>query len=538
MVIQLRRKTRLAVALVAATLAGGASARAEVKMPAIFSDHMVLQQQIPVPVWGWAQPGEDVTVTFNGQKLSAKANENGRWGVKLTPLAASATPAELEIAGKNTVKFTDVLVGEVWVCSGQSNMEFGIRNAVNGDKEVAEADHPLIRLFTVPKKVTGVPQDDVRRDPPFGGEWLACTPTNVGGGGWGGFTAAGYFFGRDLQNELKVPVGLIHTSWGGTPAEAWTAHKYIVDDPDLRPIEERYDQSAERFSREKESVAKMRDEAMRKWEAQAALAKAAGKAPPRKPSTPSDPSESPNSPSVLYNGMIAPIVPFAIRGAIWYQGESNAGRAHQYRKLLPAMIKSWRDAWDEPDMDFYIVSLANFQNPAREPGNSDWAELREAQAMTAAQPHNGQALAIDLADAGNPGDIHPKNKQDVGHRLALVALAKTYGKSVDYSGPEYKDFKIDGDKAVIHFNFADGMMARGGPPLKGFQIAGEDQKWYWADAKIEGNSVIVSSPSVAKPAAVRYDWAHNPQGNLYGKDGLPAVPFRTDTWNGVTDNAK
>ena len=274
---------------------------------------------------------------------------------------------------------------------------------------------------------------------------------------------------------------------------------------------------------------------MRKWKDEAEKEKAAGKREPRKPE---DPANNPNLASVLYNGMISPIAPIGLRGAIWYQGESNAGRAYQYRKLLPAMIANWRETFAEPNLDFYIVSLANFQDPVKEPGESDWAELRKAQAMTAAQPHNGEALAIDLADPENPKDIHPKNKQDVGHRLALVALAKTYGKSVEFSGPEYSGSKIDGDHVVLRFNFADGLAAKGGEAIKGFQIAGEDKKWHWADAKIEGQTVVVSSADVKSPAAVRYDWAHNPQGNLTNKSGLPAVPFRTDDWPGVTSKNK
>jgi len=486
------RRTLLAAVLGGAALLAGTSAQADVKLPAVLADHMVLQQGMAVPVWGTADAGEDVTVTFGQQKQEAKADDKGHWEVKLTPLTASDKPETLTVSGKNKVELSDILVGEVWICSGQSNMEFGIKNATNGAKEVEEADHPLIRLFTVPKSVQETPQSDLKKQPP-GGEWLTCSPNTVGEGGWGGFTAAGYFFGRDLQKDLKVPVGLIHTSWGGTPAEAWTEKSYMESDPDLKPIVERLEKS-------------------------------------KKPDQ--------NSASTLYNGMIAPIVPFAARGAIWYQGESNAGRAWQYRKLLPAMIKSWRDVWHEPDMDFYIVSLANFQNPPKDPGESNWAELREAQAYTAAQPHNGQALAIDLADAKNPGDIHPKDKQDVGHRLELVALAKTYGKNVEYSGPVYKDSKTEGDKVTIHFNFADGLTAKGGDEAKGFQIAGEDKKWHWADAKIDGSDVIVSSKEVEKPAAVRYDWANNPQGNLYNKAGLPTAPFRTDDWPATTLNSK
>jgi sialate O-acetylesterase len=522
---------RIRRTLAAAVLAGTAflatsSLRADVKLPAVLGDHMVLQQQMPVPIWGTADAGEAVSVTFGDQKQSTKADDKGHWEVKLTPLTASDKPADLTVAGKNKVELKDILVGEVWVCSGQSNMEFGIANAANHEKEIAAADHPLIRLFTVPKSVQAEPQSDLKPEAPAAGAWLHCTPETVGQGGWGGFTAVGYFFGRDLEKDLKVPVGLIHTSWGGTPAESWTAHSYLEADPDLKSIDDRFDADMKDFPKKQEQYEK----ALEKWKEADAKAKTDKTPEPKKPKAPADASHNPWRPSSLYNGMITPLVPFAVKGAIWYQGESNASRAYQYRKLLPAMIKSWRDVWQEPDMDFYIVSLANFQAPAKEPGDSDWAELREAQAMTAAQPHNGQAMAIDLADAKNPGDIHPHDKQDVGHRLELVALAKTYGKAVEYSGPQYKDFKIDGDKVTLHFDFAEGLMAKGSDAVKGFQIAGEDKKWHWADAKIDGDAVVVSSKDVEKPAAVRYDWANNPQGNLYNKADLPAVPFRTDDW--------
>lgn len=502
-----------------------ASARADVRLPAVLSDHMVLQQQMPVPVWGWAEPGEEVTVTFGKQKQTAKADDKGQWEVKLSALSASATPDELTITGKNTVTLKDVLVGEVWICSGQSNMEFAVGNVKNAKEEIEKADHPNLRLFTVPKWVQSEPQSDIKTDQRGKTTWEACTPQTVPS-----FSAVGYFFGRDIQKSLHVPVGLIHTSWGGTPAESWAKHSYLENDPDYQNILKTREHAGENY-----------EKAMERWQAAVDKAKAEGTPPPRM-FKPQPPEQNPNLASVLYNGMIQPIIPFAAKGAIWYQGESNAGRAYQYRKLLPAMIQSWRDEWHEPDMSFLIVSLANFQDPPKEPGESDWAELREAQTLTAAMPHNGQALAIDLADENNPRDIHPKNKQDVGYRLALVALAKTYGQNIPYSGPELDSAKFEGDKVRITFRHADGMTAKGGE-VKGFQIAaqpdeGKGAHWVWAQAKIEGDTVVVSSPEVEHPAAVRYDWANNPQGNLYNKFGLPAVPFRTDKWEGVTQKNK
>jgi sialate O-acetylesterase len=433
-----------------------------------------------------------------------------------------AKPEVLTVVGKgdDKIELKDVLVGEVWICSGQSNMEFGIMQAKDSAKEIAEADHPLIRLYTVPKHVAYEPETELAKGAPGMGEWLVCTPENVKVGPWGGFSAVGYFFGRDLEKKYQVPIGLIHTSWGGTVAEAWTEEQHLKSEADLATL-------VHKPAPSKEDLAKQ----LAQYEAEVIKAKATGKPAPKKPG---DASQNPNQGSVLYNGMIAPIIPFAARGAIWYQGESNAGRAYQYRKLLPMMIKSWRDAFEEPNLDFYIVSLANFQKPADKPGDDDWAELREAQAMTAAMPHNGQALAIDLADEKNPGDIHPHNKQDVAYRLSLVARAKTYGEKVEYSGPEYAGSKIEGSKVVIEFTHHDTLEAKGGEPLKGFQIAGADKVWHWADAKIEGKTVVVSSKEVEKPAAVRYDWSHNPEGNLYNNAKLPAVPFRTDDWPGKT----
>jgi sialate O-acetylesterase len=496
---------------------GTVSASADVKLPAVLSDHMVLQQQMSVPVWGTADAGEEVTVTFGQQKQTAKAGPDGKWAVKLSPLQASDKPAELTVAGKNTLKLSDILVGEVWICSGQSNMEFRVSSAKNAKEEIAEAKYPEIRLFSVHKRVSEEPLSDVwtQGAQKWENRWEECSPESVGN-----FSAVGYFFGRDLHKAIGVPVGLIHTSWGGTPAEAWASPKALESDSDFKPILERSSPDEAAYQKKVEA-----------WEKAAEKAKADGRNVPRKPT---DPKNDPNGASVLYNGMITPIVPFACRGATWYQGESNAGRAYQYRKLLPAMIQSWREAWGEPDLAFLIVQLANFQAPPTEPpANDDWAELREAQWLTAQQPHNGIALAIDLADADKPEDIHPKDKQDVGGRLALVAEAKVYGKDVAYSGPVYDSMKVEGGKVRLHFKSADGMEAKGGE-LKGFQIAGGDRQWHWADARIDGDSVVVSSDKVPLPVAVRYDWAHNPQGNLYNKAGLPAVPFRTDDWPGVT----
>ena len=530
------RPIRAAVLATAAALfISVGSLSAAVKLPAVLSDSMVLQQGQPVPVWGWADKGEEVTVTFAGQTAKAKAGDDGAWRVVLKPLTASDQPAELSVAGSaadasgpgsgpSAIKLKDILVGEVWICSGQSNMEFVVKNAKDSAKEIADAKYPNIRLFTVPKSIKTEPQSDTK------GNWVACSPETVGS-----FSAVGYFFGRALHQDLKVPVGLIHTSWGGTPAEAWATAESIKGDPELAPMIATAEARTAGYPQAKEAHAA----ALAKWKEAAEKAKKEGKPVPQAPRGPREPGNDPNVPAVLYNGMVAPIVGFANKGTIWYQGESNAGRAYQYRKLLPTMIASWRDAWTkagaEKDTKFLIVQLANFQKPAEKPGDDAWAELREAQTMTAAMPNNGMAIAIDLADADKPEDIHPHNKQDVGKRLELVALGKFYGKSdVVYAGPTFESMKIEGGKAIIKLSSAAGLVARGDGKVKGFAIAGQDKAWHWADAKIEGDTIVLSSDQVSKPVAVRYAWSINPVTNLYNAAGLPAAPFRTDDWPGVT----
>jgi len=355
------------------------------------------------------------------------------------------------------------------------------------------------------------------------GQWTLCSPQSVGD-----FSAVGYFFGREIHKALGVPVGLIHSSWGGTPAEAWTSLPYLEGDPDYQPIIERWKLNLANYPKAiKDYEAKLAE-----WQSAAEKAKAEGKPAPPAPWKPAGP-EYPGRPAVLYNGMIAPLIPYAIQGVIWYQGEANAGRAYQYRRLFPTMIRNWRKAWGQGNFPFLFVQLANY-----EPGNlnEEWAELREAQLMALQLPSTGMAVAIDI---GNPKDIHPRNKQEVGRRLALTALAKVYGKNIEYSGPMYRGMSIEGGAIRLRFDHVDGgLLAMGGGPLKGFTIAGEDRKFVPAEAVIEGETVVVRSPEVAHPVAVRYAWAINPTCNLYNKAGLPASPFRTDDWPGVTVNAR
>jgi sialate O-acetylesterase len=511
----------LGAAAVAVFLGGGA-AQADVKVSPLFSDHMVLQQGIDAPVWGTADAGEEVTVTIGDAKASAKAGDDGKWTVKLSKLPV-AESTSMTIKGKNEIKISDVAVGEVWIASGQSNMEFDIRGSNMKPEEKSEQNFPAVRVFTVQKSIKAEPTNELK------GSWQVATPQTVDH-----FTAVGYYFGRELNSALKQPVGIIHTSWGGTPAEAWTDEASLKGKPDLAYMVDR----APKYAAEQYPAMKARyEQDLAKFNDEVAKAKAEGKPEPRnRPRPPSEPGKNPNDPTVLYNGMIAPLVPYGVKGAIWYQGESNAGRAYQYRELLPTMIEGWRKAFGR-QFNFGIVSLANFQAVQDQPGESDWAELREAQTMTANMRGNGQALAIDVGDAK---DIHPKDKATVGKRLAAWALADVYEKQdVVGSGPVFEAMTVDGSSARITFKHANGgLMTKGGDTVKGFAIAGEDKKWVWADAKIDGGAVVVSSPQVSKPVAVRYAWANNPVCNLYNKVGLPAVPFRTDDWPGITAGKK
>jgi len=504
------------VTLSAAMLLAAPAALADVKLPAVIGENMVLQQGADVPVWGWADPGEKVTVAFAGQTASATADKDGKWAVKLTALKPGE-PAAMTVSGKNKLTLKNVLVGEVWVCSGQSNMAWSLSRANNAQQEIAAAKYPKIRLFTVRRATADGPQKDCQ------GNWVECSPKTAGG-----FSAVGYFFGRHLHKNLKVPVGLINTSWGGTPAEAWTSLPALKADPFFKPLLDRWDKLLTAPSAKDKY-----EKAMEAWKKAAAKAKAEKKRLPRKPRPPRDHSKSPHRPANLYNGMIAPLIPYAITGAIWYQGESNAGRAHQYRKLFSAMIVDWRKNWGRGDFTFLWVQLANFMARKGEPAPSAWAELREAQSMALKLPKTGQAVIIDIGEARN---IHPKNKQDVGSRLGLAARKIAYGQELCFSGPVYESMTVKGGEVALKFsNTGAGMVAKGGGKLTGFALAGKDKKFVRADAKIQGkDTVVVSSDKVKAPVAVRYAWADNPECNLYNKALLPADPFRTDTWPGIT----
>jgi len=502
--------TKLSV-IVLVLIAAGIS-YADVKLPGVISDNMVLQQKCNVPIWGWAEAGEKIAVSTSWKK-SAKttAGKDGKWKLKLkTPKAGG--PYDITITGNNTVELENVLIGEVWVCSGQSNMQWSMTRTENAAKDIAAAEKPNIRLFTVERVIAEEPKDDCN------GNWSACSPETVAE-----FSAVGYFFGKSLHDELDIPIGLISTNWGGTLAEAWTRKEILEKDKDFLPILERHERMVANFP----EAQKKYEKSIKNWKRKADKAKAEGKKSPRKPRKPSKRHQ--NSPSSLYNAMIAPVIPYGIKGAIWYQGESNVGRAYQYRKLFPAMIKNWRKDWRQGDFPFYYVQLAPYKY--REGNSSE--ELREAQRLTLSLKNTGMAVTMDIATVNN---IHPPNKLDVGKRLALWALAKDYGKKdIVYSGPLYKSMRKQGDKIRLYFKYTgSGLVTRDGKELTDFTIAGEDKNFVPAKATIDGKTVIVSSEAVKKPVAVRYGWSNTAEPNLANKEGLPASSFRTDKWAGKT----
>ena len=645
--MSLRPATFLAAAAIAACVPTATPAE-DLRVAGLFADHMVLQRGKPVPVWGWADPGTEVTVSARGQSASATADPDGRWTAELAPLKVGK-PFTVTVQGDGTaITFDDVLAGEVWLCGGQSNMQWTVAQSNDAAAEIAAADLPQIRVALIPRTNQPAPLKDIAP-----ATWKVCSPKTAGG-----FTAVGYFFGRQLHETLDVPVGLIDSNWGGTPIEAWTSAQALKPHPDFTARVE----AIEAFTRDAATVARGKQQsnawAAARWKAfsdkddswkaadlddsdwgtlnvpgawetqgypemdgtvwyrrtvdvpdthigqEATLAfgwvdqtataylngaklpgdnrnkkphvfsvpagalntgsntiavrvsdldgpggllgddhathlafaddtriplAGAWKARPTEQTAQLDPPAArvffdKNQDTGLYNAMIHPLVPYALRGVVWYQGESNAGRARQYRDLFPRMIHDWRARWGE-SLPFYWVQLANFRGPAKKPGPSGWAQLREAQSMTLSLPHTGQAVAIDIGEAW---DIHPRNKQDVGARLARIALAQDYGRDVAYSGPAYRSMAVEGDRVRLTFEHAEGLTNSGGP-LQRFEIAGADKVFVWANTQVDGDSVVVHSPAVAEPVAVRYAWADNPEGcNLINAAGLPASPFRTD----------
>jgi sialate O-acetylesterase len=526
----------LAISLLAAALFVP-RAVADVTLPAIFSDHMVLQADASVPIWGWAEPSEKVTVTFAGQTKNCTTGADGKWMVKLGKLKCGEA-ATMTVKGNNTLTITDVLVGEVWLCSGQSNMAMTVNRAKDFEQEKAAANLPKIRHFRESSNAAPTPQEKCS------GKWELCSPDAVGG-----FSATAYFFGREVHRKLGAPVGLINSSVGGTPVEAWTSLSAQKDFAELKPLFESWGKKQATWDPEKAKAAY--EKQLAAWKEAVKKAKTSGDKAKRPPRQPVEPRLDAWNPGNLFNGKIAPLAPFAIRGAIWYQGESNAGQGHLYHLQLSTMVKDWRARWGQGNFPFAWVQLPNFHAAQKEPvEDTGWVLVREGMLKTLALPNTGMAITTDIGEAG---DIHPVNKQDVGKRLALWALADVYKqKGVASSGPIACGHKINGGEVTITFKHADGGLVvkigeslvtpRADSPsvwpegldgfgtIRGFAVAGADKKWHRAAAKIVGDTVVVKSPEVPQPVAVRYAWADNPDCNLYNRAGLPASPFRTDDW--------
>ncbi|MBP85779.1 MAG: sialate O-acetylesterase [Planctomycetaceae bacterium] len=507
-----------------------ATATAEVKLAGVFGDHMVLQRDAAVPVWGWAEPKEGVAVSLGEQTKMTTANDQGKWIVLLDALEAGG-PHTLSAVGANKITVSDVLVGEVWLCSGQSNMAMNVSRAKNFEKEKANANLALIRHFKTAAHAT----PDVQKD--CAGAWSVCNSETVGG-----FSATAYFFGRKLHEELDVPIGLINSSWGGTDVAAWTsvAAQEAVDV--IVPKLEAYNATIEQFDpAEADRTYKV---ALAKWEARAAAAKKAGKPVPRKPRQAGDPRVNPNRPGNLFNGMINPLIPYSIRGAIWYQGERNSKSVADgvlYAKQLKTLISDWRARWEQDDFPFITVQLPNFQAPQEKPvETTGWVMVREGELKSLRMKNTGIAITTDVGEAK---DIHPRDKQSVGLRLALWALGTTYEQDILYSGPlmsffQYRtgtvvDGKLRPGRMMVNFLHADGLKSADDQSLRGFAVADENRVFHKANARIDTATgmVILSSKHVGTPVAARYNWASNPHGNLVNAAGLPAAPFRTDFWD-------
>ena len=503
--------------LVAGALAAAAlPAGADVKLPRLVSDHMILQRDRPVRIWGTAAAGEAVQVRFRDHETKTETGADGRWEVWL-PASTAGGPFDLTVAGPtNVTVVTDVLVGDVWVGSGQSNMGRIMTLVTDAEQEIARANDPRIRLFTVPRLVSETSAGDMGSD----AQWTATTPETIKN-----FSAVSYFFARALRRERDVPIGLVHASWGGTPVESWVPGRALQADAAFAPLLWQWTRTLSDYPGAKSRYDKQKAE----WDELAALAKAQGKEPSNPPTTPRGVG-SHWTPGGLYGGMIAPLTPFTIRGVLWYQGESNAQPQRsgtEYRRLFATLIESWREQWNQGAFPFLFVQLANYKAVQETPSESAWAELREAQAAALALPNTGMAVTIDIGEAD---DIHPKNKQDVGLRLALAAHSMAYGDRVVASGPVFDAVIPEGARLRVRFRHVGGGLVVKGDRLREFAVAGRDRKFVWADARIDGDSVIVSSPGVADPVAVRYAWADNPAATLYNREGLPAAPFRSDEW--------
>jgi len=490
------------------------SLRAQLRLPAIIGDHMVLQQKQANPIWGWDTPGARVAVTFAGQTHTATAGQDGRWNVRLPGRPATTQPQTLTIAGSSRREVRDVLIGEVWMCSGQSNMVWSLAQSYDGDLEALDANLQQVRLISVPPVGTQELQTD------FKGAWEPATSANVRD-----FSAVGFRFGRTLHRVLGVPVGLIDNAWGSSAAEAWIRRTTLERDPRFTLLME--------ATAKQESDPQIRAEyerAVATWKTAVGKAKAEGKAPPR---APANWLAGQHRPGNIFAGMLHPTLGYGIKGVIWYQGESNARRAHEYGALFPFMIEQWRKEWGQGDFPFYWVQLADYRATKATPEESDWAELREAQTRALALPQTGQAVIIDL---GEGRDIHPRNKHDVAARLVRWALARDYGFALPHRSPEFRSLAIAGNKATVTLDcFGRSLRSFDVVEVTGLAICGPDRKWHWAQGRVVGpDRVEVWSDHVPAPIAVRYAWADNPVCNLYSEDGLPVTPFRTDNFEMTT----
>lgn len=499
------------------------SVSADVSVPSIFGDHMVIQQNQPIRIWGWADAGERIKVQLGQDQVETVADASGNWKVKLPARKADNQPLTLALSGKNNLVFQDVLMGEVWVCSGQSNMGFSLSNSFDADLESLAANFPRLRLISIPQVGTQKPQNN------FKGQWQTCTPQTVQS-----FSAVGFHFGRQIHQVLDIPVGLIDNAWGGSACEAWIRRDLMEKDSRYKELMDRWVETEKTFNSEK--ITAQNQKRLEQWKIKSKAARQSGQPVPKRPRPVRNPLTGQHRPGNLYNGVLKPIIGFPIQGVVWYQGESNSKRAYQYRDLFPMMIQLWRDEWQQGDFPFYWVQLADFRDETAQPVESDWAELREAQTMTMSKLKNtGEAVIIDV---GESNDIHPRNKRVVGKRLARWALAQQYGYDIPYRSPLYKSMEIIGNKALITFDHVGGgLKAHDFRDIRGFTLASENGPFQNASAKIVGkNQVEVWSNDVPKPTAIRYAWADNPVCNLISREGLPVTPFRTDHRPGITRN--
>lgn len=498
--------------------------RADVTLNNLFGDHMVLQQGIANKIWGKADPGENILVSIAKQKHSTIAKEDGNWSIQLDAIVEYGGPHTLTVTANNIIMLQDILVGEVWICSGQSNMQFSVQQADDADLEMVTAQLGQIRLISVPQVGTQEPQWN------FKGEWAVCSPETVGS-----FSAVGFFFGRQIHQTLNVPVGLIDNAWGGSACEAWIDRKLLSSDEQFTPLLDRWSTTESDMPKALMAYEKKID----LWKQASEKARTENKSAPRRPRNPESLLTGNSRPGNIYCGVLSPTVGYGIKGAIWYQGESNASRAAQYRELFPYMITSWRNEWGIGDFPFYWVQLADFKAENVDPTESEWAELREAQTMTLKKIKNtGEAVIIDL---GEGKDIHPRNKIDVAKRLARLALAETYDiPRIVCRSPQYQSMKKHGNKIVLFFSHVKAQ-ANGWRPFDvrdpiGFTIANSNKKFVAANARILADGHIeVWSDTISDPIAVRYAWADNPICNMYSSEGLPLTPFRTDNFPSITE---